>query len=65
MAKLGELVLNDGNYEGKRIISEEYLKDMLTPHLKLGERFGRITDISGISRMMTVRFMLLSEMPET
>jgi len=42
MAKLGELVLNDGNYEGKRIISEEYLKDMLTPHLKLGERFGNM-----------------------
>lgn len=42
MAKLGELILNDGNYEGKRIISEEYLKDMLTPHLKLGERFGNM-----------------------
>lgn len=42
MAKLGELVLNDGNYEGKRIIPEEYLKDMLTPHLKLGERFGNM-----------------------
>ena len=42
MAKLGELVLNDGNYEGKRIISEKYLKDMLTPHLKLGERFGNM-----------------------
>lgn len=42
MAKLGELVLNDGNYKGKRIISEEYLKDMLTPHLKLGERFGNM-----------------------
>ena len=24
----------------KRIISAEYLKDMLTPHLKLGERMG-------------------------
>lgn len=42
MAKLGELVLNDGNYEGKRIISEDYLKDMRTPHLKLGERFGNM-----------------------
>ena len=42
MAKIGELVLNDGNYEGKRIISEDYLKDMLTPHLKLGERFGNM-----------------------
>ena len=42
MAKIGELVLNDGNYEGKRIISEDYLKDMRTPHLKLGERFGNM-----------------------
>ena len=40
MAKLGELVLNDGLYDGKRILSEEYIKDMVSPHLKLGERFG-------------------------
>ena len=26
----------------KRIVSEEYLKDMTTPHLKLGERFGNM-----------------------
>ena len=24
----------------KRLTSEEYLKDMLAPHIKLGERFG-------------------------
>ena len=40
MAVTGELVLNGGTYGGRRIISEEYLKDMLTPHLKLSERFG-------------------------
>ena len=40
MAKLGELVLNGGKSGNKRIISEEYLSDMTTPHLKLGERFG-------------------------
>ena len=40
MARIGELVLNGGLYGGKRIISEEYLKDMLAPHIKLGERFG-------------------------
>ena len=40
MAVTGELVLNGGTYGGRRIISEEYIKDMLTPHLKLGERFG-------------------------
>ena len=40
MAVIGAMVLNDGLYNGNRIISEEYLKDMLAPHLKLGERFG-------------------------
>ena len=40
MAVIGELVLEGGVYDGKRIISEEYLKDMLTPHLKLGEKMG-------------------------
>ena len=40
MAVIGAMVLNDGLYNGNRIISEKYLKDMLSPHLKLGERFG-------------------------
>ena len=40
MAVIGTLVSNYGKYGGKRIISEEYLRDMLAPHLKLGERFG-------------------------
>ena len=40
MAVVGELVLNGGIRDGERIVSEEYLKDMLTPHIKLGERFG-------------------------
>ena len=40
MARIGALVLDDGMYAGKRIISEEYLRDMLTPYQKLGERFG-------------------------
>ena len=40
MAVIGAMVLGGGLYNGKRIISEEYLKDMLTPHVKLGERFG-------------------------
>ena len=42
MAVVGTMVLNDGRYEGRRIISEEYLKDMTAPHLKLGERFGNM-----------------------
>ncbi len=40
MATIGELVLDGGLNGGKRIISEEYLKDMLAPYIKLGERFG-------------------------
>ncbi|MCR4792957.1 MAG: beta-lactamase family protein [Lachnospiraceae bacterium] len=40
MAVIGSLVLDDGTYNGKRIISAEYIKDMLAPHIKLGERFG-------------------------
>ena len=40
MAVIGGLVLDGGQYHGKRIISEGYLRDMTMPHLKLGERFG-------------------------
>ena len=40
MAVIGTLVSNYGQYGGKKTISEEYLRDMLAPHLKLGERFG-------------------------
>ena len=40
MAVVGELVLNNGMYNGNRVISAEYIGDMLRPHLKLGERFG-------------------------
>ena len=40
LARLGEVVLNNGRYNDRQIISESYLKDMLTPHVKLGERFG-------------------------
>ena len=40
MAVIGAMVLGGGLYNGKRIISEEYLKVMLAPYLKLGEKFG-------------------------
>ncbi len=42
MATIGELVLNNGMYNGKRIISEEYIKEMLMPRQKLGERMGNM-----------------------
>ncbi len=39
-AKIGELVLNDGEYQGKQIISKKWIKEMLTPRQKLGMMFG-------------------------
>ena len=47
MAVVGELVLNNGMYNGIRVISAEYISDMLRPHLKLGERFGYCRSKSG------------------
>ena len=40
MAVIGEMVLENGSFNNRRIISKEYLKDMMTPHLKLGEKMG-------------------------
>ncbi|MBR6094885.1 MAG: serine hydrolase [Lachnospiraceae bacterium] len=40
MAVIGNMVLNGGLYHDKRILSGEYIKEMTTPYIKLGERFG-------------------------
>lgn len=40
LAKIGQLVLNKGVYDGKVIISERYIKDMTATHVKLGKMFG-------------------------
>ncbi|MBP3238860.1 MAG: serine hydrolase [Lachnospiraceae bacterium] len=40
LSKLGAMVLNEGIYAGKQIVSAEWIRQMLTPRLKLGERFG-------------------------
>lgn len=42
LAKIGEMVLHDGNYDGKQIVSKEWIRQMLTPQLHLGERFGNM-----------------------
>ncbi len=42
MAVLGMLVSDDGLYNGKSIISKEYLREMTKPKLRLGERFGNM-----------------------
>ena len=40
LAKLGQLVLDNGRCGDNTIISERYLNDMTTPHIKLGKMFG-------------------------
>ncbi len=40
MAKLGQLVLCGGEYCGKRVVSNEWINEMTSPHIELGERFG-------------------------
>ena len=40
LAKIGELVLNNGSYADKRIVSESFLREMTAPAVKLGELFG-------------------------
>ena len=40
LALIGEMVLGNGIYNGRRIISEQYLNDMTAPHVKLGRMFG-------------------------
>ena len=40
MTGIGQLILDDGICNGKRIISKEYLSDMLASHVKLGKMFG-------------------------
>ena len=42
MAKLGAMLLGGGVYGGKRVLSEEWIKQMLTPRVQLGERFGNM-----------------------
>ena len=42
LAAIGEMVLHDGIYNGRTVISESYLNDMTTPHIKLGKMFGEM-----------------------
>ncbi len=39
LAKIGAMVLNGGRYNGKQIVSTEWIDQMLAPSQKLGERF--------------------------
>ena len=40
LAKIGVCVLRGGIYQGKRLFSESYVKEMSTPYLHLGRQFG-------------------------
>ena len=40
LAAIGELILQRGSFNGQRIMPENYLCDMISPHLKLGKMFG-------------------------
>lgn len=40
LAKIGDMVLNNGSYKGVNIVSSDWIDKMLTPYQKLGERFG-------------------------
>jgi CubicO group peptidase (beta-lactamase class C family) len=40
LAKIGSMVLNEGRYKDNQIVSSEWIRQMTTPYLKLGERFG-------------------------
>ena len=42
LAKIGDMILHGGIYQNKRVISEEWLVQMTTPHLQLGELFGNM-----------------------
>lgn len=40
IAKIGMLVMNGGVFDGKRIVSENYIKEALTPHAKAPKDYG-------------------------
>ena len=37
---IGAMVLNEGTFAGKQIVSDKWIAEMITPRRKLGERFG-------------------------
>ena len=43
MAKLGQLVIGKGSFEGRRVFSEKALSEVLGPYIKLGKMFGNMS----------------------
>ena len=42
LSKIGDMVLNEGRFNGSQIVSSDWISSMLTPFRKLGERFGNM-----------------------
>ena len=42
MAKIGDMLINGGVYHDKRVISNEWIKQMTSPKLQLGKMFGNM-----------------------
>lgn len=40
LARLGQMCLEEGIFEGQRIVSKEWIKAMTTPYQDMGEKFG-------------------------
>lgn len=40
LARLGQMCLEGGRYQGRQIVSEKWIGEMTTPYEKTGERFG-------------------------
>lgn len=40
LAHIGQMCLEGGSYQGRRILSENWIREMTSPCQKLGERFG-------------------------
>lgn len=43
MARIGTMLLKNGQYREQRIVSEQWIRQMTTPYQKLGERFGNMS----------------------
>ena len=43
MAKIGQMCLDDGVYNGKRVVSGEWLTQCVSPHFKCDERFANMS----------------------
>ena len=43
LARIGRMVLDEGKFGGRQVVSAEWIKEMTAPHLQLDERFGNMS----------------------